>query len=137
MLCRPTPKRSLVRVIAIALAFLFVVFGSQAASHFHNNAQDEASCRHLRKRHTSALLQHPPLLLFTPILASGYVQPFVLKVLSRAFFYDSPPWSPPIRVIQKYSYPICFAVGANPIGGTAQSPYFQVTIPLTNKHRPT
>ncbi len=95
MLCRPTPKRSLVRVIAIALAFLFVVFGSQAASHFHNNAQDEASCQICQVAHIGSAPAPTTLLLFTPILASGYVQPFVLKFYQELFFHDSPPRAPP------------------------------------------
>jgi hypothetical protein len=96
MLSRPTPMRSLVRVAAIALAFLFVVFGAQAASHSHNNVQDEASCQICQVAHIGSAPAPATLSLFTPILASGYVQPFILKFYQELFFHDSPSRAPPI-----------------------------------------
>jgi Protein of unknown function (DUF2946) len=95
-LSRPAPNHFGLKVVAIALAIVFVVFGAQAASHSHANPQDEAACQVCQVAHSSFAPTPVTLWLFTPFLASGYIQPFVLVFHQELFFHDSPSRAPPI-----------------------------------------
>jgi hypothetical protein len=88
-------RRDLVRVFALALAVLFVVFVGQALSHSHTKGQNEATCHVCQAAHVGAAPVAGTTSLVGPLLAAGYVQPFVFTLHQELFFYDSPSRAPP------------------------------------------
>jgi hypothetical protein len=85
----------LARVLAFTLAVLFVAFCTQALSHSHTNRQDEAACQVCQAAHIGPAPASVTPSLLTPLVATGYVQPFVLAFHQEFFFHDSPSRAPP------------------------------------------
>ncbi|HKW62627.1 MAG TPA: hypothetical protein VJN89_08795 [Candidatus Acidoferrum sp.] len=92
---RQKVRGKLVRLLALSLAVLFVVFVSQIASHSHAKGQDEATCQVCQAAHLAPVTQAGILLLHAPLLATGYVQPFLSALHEELFFHDSPSRAPP------------------------------------------
>jgi hypothetical protein len=88
-------RPELARVLALSLAVLFVLFIGQALNHSHARGQNEAACQVCQAAHIGsgpkALTPSP----FSPLLAIGYVQPFVVTIYQEFFFHDAPSRAPP------------------------------------------
>jgi hypothetical protein len=95
MVGRYKARHNSVRALTLALAVLFVVFCAQAVSHSHTNGQDEAACQLCQATHIGSAPAFVTQLLLTPLLTTGYVQPFVLTFHQELFFHDSPSRAPP------------------------------------------
>jgi hypothetical protein len=95
MVGKHNQRLNLARVLALALAVLFVLFSAQAQGHSHEKGQNEATCQLCQAAHVGAALESATLWLFTPLSASGYVEPFVVAFHQEFFFHDSPSRAPP------------------------------------------
>ena len=85
-----------VRLLVFALAVLFVVFSAQALGHAHEKGQNEATCQVCQAAHIGSAPASVGLSLFTPLSASGYVEPFVVAFHQELFFHDCPSRAPPV-----------------------------------------
>jgi hypothetical protein len=88
-------KYACVRMLAFALAVLFVVFSVQALGHSHEKGQNEARCQVCQAAHVGSAPASVALWLFTPLAAGGYVEPFVAAFHQQLFFHDCPSRAPP------------------------------------------
>ena len=88
-------RRNLARVLALALAVLFVLFVGQALSHSHAKGQSEAACQVCQAAHLGPILPAGPLSVHIPLQAVGYVEPFIVAFHQEFFFHDSPSRAPP------------------------------------------
>jgi len=88
-------KYAWVRMLAFALAVLFVVFSVQALGHSHEKGQNEATCQVCQAVHIGSAPASVALWLFTPLAASGYAEPFVVAFHQELFFHDCPSRAPP------------------------------------------
>ena len=95
MLDQPKTRRRLVRLLALSLAVVLVVFVAQAASHSHVKGQNEATCQVCQAAHFGPAPQAGILLLHAPLLSTGYVQQFLSGLHEQFFFHDSPSRAPP------------------------------------------
>ncbi len=95
MVCKHKMRLDLVRVLALSLAALFVVFVAQALDHSHAKGQDEAACQVCQAVHIGSGPKALAPSLFSPLLAIGYVQPFVATNYQEFFFHDAPSRAPP------------------------------------------
>jgi hypothetical protein len=87
--------RDLVRLLALALSGVFVVFCVQALGHSHTNGQDEAACQLCQAAHIGPAQASVTPSLLAPFLTTGYAQPFVVTVHQELFSHDSPSRAPP------------------------------------------
>ena len=83
------------RVLALALAVLFVVFLSQVATHAHQSGQNETTCQVCQAAHLGSILPLGPLSLSVTPHSVGYVEPFIVAYYDQFFFHDSPSRAPP------------------------------------------
>jgi hypothetical protein len=88
-------KHAWVRMLAVALAVLFVVFSAQALGHSHENGQNEATCQVCQAANIGSAPASVTLWLFSPLPASGYVEPFAVAFHQELFFHDCPSRAPP------------------------------------------
>lgn len=88
-------RPSVVRVLALSLAALFVLLVAQGLSHSHAKGQNEATCQVCQAAHIGSAPKALTPSLFSPLLATGYVQPFVVTIHQEFFFHDSPSRAPP------------------------------------------
>lgn len=88
-------RRDLVRVLAVSLAVLFVLFIGQALNHSHLKGQNEGNCQVCQGAHIGSGPKALTASLFSPLLAIGYVQPFVATIDQEFFFHDAPSRAPP------------------------------------------
>jgi hypothetical protein len=88
-------RLDLVRVLAFSLAVLFVLFIGQALDHSHAKGQNEAACQICQAVHIGSGPKALGPSLFSPFLAIGYVQPFVVTIYQKFFFHDAPSRAPP------------------------------------------
>jgi hypothetical protein len=88
-------RRDLVRVFALSLAVLLVLFIGQALNHSHLKGQNEASCQVCQAAHLGSGPKALGASLSSPLLAIGYVQPFVATIHQKFFFHDAPSRAPP------------------------------------------
>jgi hypothetical protein len=95
MVGKHNERLNLARVLALALAVLFVLFVGQALSHSHAKGQSEAACQVCQAAHIGSAPKALAPSLFSPLLAIGYVQPFVVTIHQEFFFHDSPSRAPP------------------------------------------
>jgi len=84
-----------VRVLALSLAVVFVLFVAQAATHSHDKGQNEATCQVCQAAHLVSAPTAGTALLLGPLLAAGSVQSIVVTIHSEFFFDDSPSRAPP------------------------------------------
>ena len=95
MLGRHNTRLDLDRVFALSLAVLFVLFIGQALNHSHLKGQNEASCQVCQAAHLGSGPKALGASLSSPLLAIGYVQPFVATIHQKFFFHDAPSRAPP------------------------------------------
>jgi hypothetical protein len=95
MIGKHRTRHGLIRVFAFSLALLFVVFVAQVSSHSHSQGQNEATCQVCQAAHLGAAPTAVAVSLSSPLLATGYVEPFVLTIHQELFFHDSPSRAPP------------------------------------------
>jgi hypothetical protein len=95
MLGKRKMRRDLVRVFALSLAVLLVLFIGQALNHSHLKGQNEASCQVCQAAHIGSGPKALTPSLFSPLLAIGYIQPFVVTIYQEFFFHDAPSRAPP------------------------------------------
>jgi hypothetical protein len=88
-------RHSLVRVLALTLAVMSVLFLSQVLSHSHAKGQTEATCQVCQAANLGSAPTAGTPSLVAPLLATGHVQPFVLAFHEEFFFHDSPSRAPP------------------------------------------
>jgi hypothetical protein len=88
-------KYNLVRVLALTLAVLLVLFVGQALSHSHARGQSEAACQVCQAAHIGSAPKALTASLFSPLQAIGYVQLFVVTFHQEFFFHDAPSRAPP------------------------------------------
>jgi hypothetical protein len=88
-------RRGLVRVLALSLAVLFVLFVAQALIHSHAKGQNEAACQVCQAAHIGSAPTEATTSLLGPLLATGSVRPLVLTIHQEFFFHDSPSRAPP------------------------------------------
>jgi hypothetical protein len=88
-------NHDLVRMLALALALLFVVFCSQAVGHSHENGQSEAACQVCQAAHIGSGPASVAPTLFTPLTVAGYIEPFVVSFHQELYSHDCPSRAPP------------------------------------------
>jgi len=95
MVGKHNTRLDLVRVLALSMAVLFVLFVGQALNHFHARGQNEAACQVCQAAHIGSGPKALTPSLFSPLLAIGYIQPFVVTIYQEFFFHDAPSRAPP------------------------------------------
>jgi hypothetical protein len=88
-------KPNLLRVFALTLAVLSVLFVTQILSHTHAKGQNDATCQVCQAAQLGSAPTAQVSSLVGPLLATGYVQPFVVTIHQEFFFHDSPSRAPP------------------------------------------
>jgi hypothetical protein len=88
-------KNSWVRVLALALAVFSVLVVAQVLSHTHAKGQNEATCQVCQAAQLGSASTGQVSSLVGPLLATGYVPPFVVTIHQEFFFHDSPSRAPP------------------------------------------
>jgi hypothetical protein len=88
-------RLDLVRVLVLSLAVLFVLFAAQGLSHSHPSGRADAACQVCQAVHIGSAPKTVTSLLFSPLVATGYVQPFIVTIHQELFFHDSPSRAPP------------------------------------------
>ena len=95
MVGKRNTRHSLVKVLALSIAVLFVFFVDQVLFHSHAKGQNEATCQVCQAAHLRSTPTAGTASLLGPLLAAGYVQPFVVSFHQEFFFHDSPSRAPP------------------------------------------
>jgi hypothetical protein len=95
MVGKRNTRHSLVKVLALSIAVLFVFFAAQVLFHTHAKGQNEATCQVCQAAHLGTTSTAGTTSLVAPLLAGGYVQPFVVMIHQEFFFHDSPSRAPP------------------------------------------
>ncbi len=95
MLGRHNSRGNSVRVLALTLAVLFALFAAQALIHSHVEGQNEAACQLCQAAHLGSAPTAGTASLVSPLLATEYVQPFIVTIHQELFFHDSPSRAPP------------------------------------------
>src|SRR5450755_633423 len=90
-------SRGHVRAVALTLAvlFVFIVFVSQGLSHSHPSGRADAACQVCQAAHIGSAPKSLTPSLFSPLVATGYVQPFIVTIHQELFSHDSPSRAPP------------------------------------------
>ncbi len=96
MLGKHNARSNAVRVLTLTLAVLFALFAAQGLTHSHADGQNEATCQLCQAAHLGSAPTAGTTSLVSPLLATGYVQPFVVTIHQELFFHDSPSRAPPI-----------------------------------------
>jgi hypothetical protein len=84
-----------VRVFALTIAVVSLLFVAQALSHSHPKGQSDAACQICHAAHLGSASTAGTASLITPFLATGYVSPFILTIHQEFLFHDSPSRAPP------------------------------------------
>jgi hypothetical protein len=84
-----------VRVFALTVAALSVLFIAQTLSHSHVKGQNDAACQVCHAAHLGSAPAAGTASLVRPLLATGYVHPFILTIHQEFLFHDSPSRAPP------------------------------------------
>ena len=92
---RTKTTQNIARVLALTLAFMFVLFLTQAATHSHEKGQSETTCQVCQAAHPASAPSAAALATHTPLLAIGYVPILVVTFHLESFFHDSPSRAPP------------------------------------------
>lgn len=88
-------RHGLVRMFALTLAVLLVVVLGHALAHSHAKAENEVTCHLCQAAHLGTAPTVAVDLLSSPLLTTGYVQPFVVTFHQELSFHDSPSRAPP------------------------------------------
>jgi hypothetical protein len=92
---RGKTQQNISRLLALTLAFLFVIFLAQVATHSHEKGQNEATCQVCQAAHLGVAATAGTELLSSPLLTAGYVPPFIVAIHQELFSHDSPSRAPP------------------------------------------
>ena len=84
-----------VKVFALTLAAMAVLFVAQSLTHTHAKGQNEAACQVCQAAHLGPAPTAGTASLVSPLLATGYVQPVLVTIHEELFFHDSPSRAPP------------------------------------------
>jgi cytochrome c5 len=95
MASKRTQRSDLVRLLAVCLAILSLLFVAQALNHSHTKGQNEAACHVCQAAHIGGAPKTLAPTLFSPLLAIGFVPPFVVTIHQELFSHDSPSRAPP------------------------------------------
>src|ERR1700745_3239746 len=95
MVARTKTRHDLARLLALTFALLFVLFCTQALAHSHKIGQDEAACQICQAAHLGSAPTAGTASLVSPLLATGYVHPFILTIHQEFLLHDSPSRAPP------------------------------------------
>src|SRR6266481_25479 len=95
MLGSHNTRRTAIRALALTLAVLFALFAAQALTHSHTDRQHEATCQVCQAAQLGSAATAGTASLVSPLVAAGYVQPFVVTIHQELFFHDSPSRAPP------------------------------------------
>lgn len=106
----------MVRVFALSLAVLLVLFIGQALNHSHLKGQNEASCQVCQAAHIGSGPRALTASQFSPLLAIGYVQPLVATIHQEFFFHDAPSRAPPSAYFRKTTA-VSFVIALAPSPG--------------------
>ena len=95
MSSRRDTRVGLVKVLALTMAVVLVLFTAQVLSHTHANGQDEANCRICQAAHLGIAPTAGTPLVGGPLVATGYAQPFLITLHQEFLFHHSPSRAPP------------------------------------------
>jgi hypothetical protein len=84
-----------VRVLVLSLTALFVLFVAQGLSHSHANGRADAACQVCQAAHIGSAPKVLTPSLSSPLIATGYVQPFIVAIHEELFSHGSPSRAPP------------------------------------------
>src|SRR5689334_14148507 len=84
-----------VRVFALTVAALSVLFVAQSLSHSHTQGQNESACQICQAAHVGSVPTAGTASLVSPLVATAYIQPFIVTIQQEFFFHDSPSRAPP------------------------------------------
>jgi hypothetical protein len=97
MLGNRRTTRDLLKVLAVTLAVLSVLFLSQVSLHSHAKGQTEAACQVCQAAHYTPPAAAATQCLVTSLVPVGYVAPFAAVYHEEVFFHDSPSRAPPAQ----------------------------------------
>ena len=83
------------RVFALAVAVLSVLFVAQSLSHSHSQGQNESACQICQAADVGLAPTAGTSTLVSPLVATGYLPPFVVTIQQEFFIQDSPSRAPP------------------------------------------
>src|SRR6266446_5528332 len=109
MVGRHNTRHNLVRVLALTLAALSVLFLAQVLSHWHAKGQNETTCQVCQAAHLGPAPTAGAASLVTPLLSTGRVLPFVLVFDREVFSYGAAFRAPPTAYCSDIPYPIALA----------------------------
>src|SRR2546425_12712927 len=95
MVGRHNTRHKLVRVLALTLAALSVLFLAQVLSHSHAKGQNETTCQVCQAAHLGPAPTAGKASPGTPLFSSERVEPFVFFFFSKFFFFGFPFPAPP------------------------------------------
>jgi len=95
MVGKRNTRNDLVRVLALTLAALSVLFLTQVLSHSHAKGQNETTCQVCQAAHLGPAPTAGSASLVSPLLSTGRVQAFVLVFHQELFSHGSPSRAPP------------------------------------------
>ncbi len=88
-------RQFLLRIVALALATVLILFLFQITSHFHANGQDQTACNRCQLAHLGFDFAKTASLLPAPLLAIGRAFALVLSIHQGPVSHHSPSRAPP------------------------------------------
>jgi hypothetical protein len=88
-------RQNLVRVMAVALAVVALIFAVQSFSHIHPNGQEQATCQLCQIAHTGILAPSSAPGAVTALAPTGQIPQPILVVHEEEFSLASPSRAPP------------------------------------------
>jgi uncharacterized membrane protein affecting hemolysin expression len=88
-------RQNLVRVLAVALAVVALIFVVQTFSHSHPNGQEQAACQLCQIAHTGILATSSTPLPVAPLAPTGQIRQRILVIHEEEFSLASPSRAPP------------------------------------------
>jgi hypothetical protein len=95
MRAKHNPRNDWVRVFALTLAVLAVLFVAQSLAHTHSKGQNEATCQVCQAAHLGSAPTAGIASLVSPLLATEYIQAVLVTIHEELFVHDSPSRAPP------------------------------------------
>jgi hypothetical protein len=88
-------KKNLRRLLAVAMVLAVVALATDAASHWHKGASDEATCQVCHIGHASAPGPSAPVAIQSPVLIARFIAADEISVDLSSFRAPSIPRAPP------------------------------------------
>ena len=89
-------KKTVLRLLAVAMVLAVVALVTDAATHWHNSAADEASCQVCHISHASAPGPSAPVAIQAPVPIASFVAADEISVDLFSFRAPSIPRAPPV-----------------------------------------